>query len=138
MSKCPNCGAEFEGDYCTYCGVPAKNSIPSPNPQQNNYSNPQGYQQNPYSQQNPYTQQINNYNMENRKITSTGAWFGWQLLESFLPLIGIIIMLCASDDESVKNYAKARLIWSAIALGLIILIFVIIGASAASLSSLNY
>ncbi len=124
MHKCYNCGAEFEGDYCTYCGVPAPQNTPAPvPPQPNDYSNPQqGYsnaQQN--YQQNPYSQPVYGYNTE-KPTTSTGMWFCWQLLE-LIPLIGIIVMLCASEDESVKNYAKARLIWWGISFGLMLLVF---------------
>lgn len=102
MSKCSNCGAEFEGGYCPDCGTPA----PAPAPQ-------------PYTPPPVY----NNISVNNTEVTTTGGWFGWQLLEAFLGIIGLIIMLCASRDESVKNYAKAKFIWAIIGLVIVILLF---------------
>lgn len=78
------------------------NGQPAPNP----------YQQ-PY--QVPYQQPV---------VTTAGGWFGWIVLCSFLPLIGLIIMLCTTKDPSAKNYAKCMLIYSAI----IFVVFLIFGA----------
>lgn len=110
MPKCFNCGAEFTGNFCPDCGLPADNSLhePAPNPGPQPYAPPPVY---------------NNITVANNNTTSTGGWFGWQLLEALLPIIGIILMLCVSNDDSVKNYAKARLIWCAVA---IVLVFIII------------
>ena len=116
MPKCFNCGAEFTGNFCPDCGLPADNSLPTPAPIPEPAPNP-GPQ--PYAPPPVY----NNITVANNNTTSTGGWFGWQLLEALLPIIGIILMLCVSNDDSVKNYAKARLIWCAVA---IVLVFIII------------
>ncbi len=107
MSKCFNCGAEFEGGYCPDCGVPASNSTPAPAPRPQAYNPPPVY---------------NNINVNNNEVTTVGGWFGWQLLISVLGLIGIIIVLCVSRDQSAKNFAKASLIWMAIAVVLVIIL----------------
>ncbi len=108
MSKCFNCGAEFEGGYCPDCGVPASNSNPAPAPRPQAYNPPPVY---------------NNINVTNTETTSVGGWFGWQILIGFLGIIGLIIMMCVSRDPSAKNFAKASLIWSIIGLVLVILLF---------------
>ena len=106
MSKCFNCGAEFEGGYCPECGVPANNSNPAPAPAPQAYNPPPVY---------------NNINVNTNEVTSTAGWFGWQALIGFLGIIGIIIVLCVSRDQSAKNFAKASLIWTIIAIVIIIL-----------------
>lgn len=112
MNKCFNCGTEFEGSFCPDCGIPANNSTtettpaPAPNPQ-------------PFTPPPVY----NNINVNTNETTSTAGWFGWQALIAFLGIIGIIILLCTTRDESAKNYAKASLIWCVIALVLLVIAF---------------
>lgn len=111
MNKCFNCGTEFEGSFCPDCGIPANNSTtettpaPAPNPQ-------------PFTPPPVY----NNINVNTNETTSTAGWFGWQALIAFLGIIGIIILLCTTRDESAKNYAKASLIWCVIALVLLVIV----------------
>ncbi|MCQ2417074.1 MAG: hypothetical protein MJ071_04595 [Oscillospiraceae bacterium] len=45
-----------------------------------------------------------------RQITTVGGWFGWTMLLGFLPIIGAVIMMLTSKDETAKNYAKLMLI----------------------------
>ena len=112
MNKCFNCGTEFEGSFCPDCGIPANNSTtettpaPAPNPQ-------------PFTPPPVY----NNINVNTNETTSTAGWFGWQALIAFLGIIGIIILLCTTRDESAKNYAKASLIWCVIAVVLLVIVF---------------
>ena len=98
MQKCNNCGSEFEGNYCDYCGMPADTQT-------------QGYTEIPQYDTNFMRGDSINQNYSyttpnSEQPTTTLGWIGWQLLEAFLPLIGLIIMLIFSEDETVKNYAK--------------------------------
>lgn len=47
--------------------------------------------------------------MGHQNVTTVGGWIGWLLLDYILPIIGAIIMLVSSTDESAKNYAKAKI-----------------------------
>lgn len=42
--------------------------------------------------------------------TSIGGWVGWWLLCIFLPIIGWILTICITKDQSVKNAMIANLI----------------------------
>lgn len=120
MAKCHNCGAEYKGSCCEYCGAPAAGNTRS------------------YAEKPQYNTDFMNGNTENRnysytpitnseKPVSTLSWIGWQLLE-MIPLIGLLIMLIFSEDESVKNYAKARLILSLVAIVIAVIIFALFSA----------
>lgn len=104
MARCASCGAELPDYYtsCPNCGGTqvVRNAAPQPQP----------------SAYIPMEEQ--------RVVYSTGQWIGWILLCSFLPLIGIIIMMCVAKDPSAKNYAKLMLILTIIA----IVLEVIVGA----------
>lgn len=120
MQKCNNCGSEFEGNYCDYCGMPADTQT-------------QGYTEIPQYDTNFMRGDSINQNYSyttpnSEQPTTTLGWIGWQLLEAFLPLIGLIIMLIFSEDETVKNYAKARLILSLVAIVIAVIIFALFSA----------
>lgn len=129
MSKfCKMCGTELPSEetmFCVKCGANQGGVSNSGNAV--NSQNQNGYSQN-YNAS--YAMQ------QNRKITGIGEWIGWILLCSFLPIIGQIIMLCTSDDESVKNYAKANLIFSAIAFVIIMIIVVFLVVAGISMAEM--
>ena len=61
-----------------------------------------------------------------RVITSPLGWFGWNVLCGFLPIIGPIIMMCKTQDETAKNFAKLTLILQIIGLVLCALLAAIL------------
>ena len=120
MAKCHNCGAEYTGNYCEYCGATstARTRNHSGTPQYNtDFMN--GNTENKNYSYTPIT--------NSEKPVSTLSWIGWQLLE-MIPLIGLLIMLIFSEDESVKNYAKARLILSLVAIVIAVIAFALFSA----------
>lgn len=64
--------------------------------------------------------------LPSRTITSPVGWFGWNVLCGFLPIIGPIIMMCKTQDETAKNYAKLTLILQIIGLVLFALLAAIL------------
>lgn len=119
------------------------------NGQQNNQPNynQQGYNQQ-YSQPNYNQQQFNPQyqapmyqpQIEDTTPLSVGQWMLTTLVLN-LPCVGLIMgFVWGFGDGNVnrKNYARAFLIWQAIALGLLIIYFVIIvGVVGLSLSDLS-
>lgn len=101
MAKCTSCGADLPDYYtsCPNCGGQVLQNAAAPMPQQVPMQG--GYAQ-------PMPQQ--------REITSVAGWLGWSLLCGFLPIIGSIIMLCTTKDETAKNFAKLMIILQAIGL----------------------
>lgn len=61
-----------------------------------------------------------------RTITSPVGWFGWNVLCGLLPIIGPIIMMLKTQDETAKNYAKLTLILQIIGLVLFALLAAIL------------
>ena len=109
MSKiCSKCGAVLEDNatFCQLCGENQTAQVANAQPQQ--YYAP--------------VKPVDDH-------TGIGGWIGWLLLSSFLPLFGLIIAICCTKDKSVKNWAIANLIISAVfvvlAIVLIILSFTI-------------
>lgn len=107
MITCPHCGTQNPDHYtqCPNCGNPLVQAQPQPQPA--------AYIP-PAAQQQPMGE-----------ITSTGLWFGWYLLMCVLPIIGTIIMLCASKDPSAKNYAKLMLILQCIGIAFYVLLIIL-------------
>lgn len=103
MARCNQCGSELPDYYtsCPNCGGGVVKQAPPVQP----YPQAGGYI--------PMQQQ--------REITSMGAWFGWTLLCSILPIIGPIIMLNSAKDPTAKNYAKLMLILQAVMIVLLII-----------------
>ncbi len=98
------------------------NPNPNPNPQ---YTQPVA----PPPVQNVY---VNN---DDTFHTGIMGWIGWLLLGYFLPLIGLIIALCAARDKSVKHWAAAQLIVGCVIVVIVIVVAIIASASAYSMLS---
>lgn len=116
MSKtCIKCGGVLDdtADFCPLCGEKqaATPTVDYSQPQQN-------FNQQPY-----YPAQQEDFH------TGVGGWIGWILLCSLLSLIGTIITICCAKDKSVKNWAIANLIISAIAIVIMVIIVLIAGES---------
>lgn len=150
---CKVCGNQIgEGmTTCTGCGsavanTPTMDSVvpPTVNASQNfnsantnsaaqpkyhqQYQQPQ-YQQ-PMYQQPAYQSPADiRANLNNNNTTSVLGWIGWFLLCNFLPLIGIIIVICVSKDRSVKNAMIAQLVMGLIGIVLILIITAVVGLS---------
>lgn len=121
MSKtCIKCGGVLEdtADFCPLCGEKqaAAPNVDYSQPQQN--FNQPNYNSAPVSQEDFHT--------------GIGGWIGWILLSSLLGLIGLIITICCAKDKSVKNWAIATLIISAIVVVIMIIVFVVAGVSVSS------
>ena len=90
MARCTSCGAELPDYYtsCPNCGGTqvVRGGSAAPQAQMDSYAQPQ------------------------QNVTSVGGWIGWILLCMFVPIIGVIVMLCTTKDPSAKNYAKLSLI----------------------------
>ena len=93
MARCGQCGAELPDYYtsCPNCGGTqvVRGDGTAPQAQPNAYM--------------PAPAQ--------REVTSTAGWVGWLLLCSYVPLIGVIIMLLTAKDPSAKNYAKLMVVF---------------------------
>lgn len=114
---CLKCGNEIRNGEanCPECGTPVtpmvqQQSIPTPVQPQSMY---------PHVQPQQHIQ-----NLENN-CTSIGGWIGWWLLSFFLPVIGWIIAICVSKDQSVKNGIVAYIIVGAILLVLLIILAIL-------------
>lgn len=107
--KCPKCGAESRGQFCTNCGTPLGD-------QQNNYGNGRPQQQARRSggegrQQAPRQdwQQPASVPPEYKPITMWG-YFGYELLFS-IPCVGLILLLIFSfggtQNVNLRNFARS-------------------------------
>lgn len=133
---CPSCGARLEGAV----SVPSSSGVdlnkpgvepmmpnmptpaPIPTPTQNTY---QGQSNTNYAQQ-PVHPQSYNQSQAQPEMT-VGNWV-LTIFLSGLGIIGIILLFVWGFSDSTptvkKNYARAMLIWQAIAIGLIIIFYV--------------
>lgn len=139
MPICQNCGAELEGKFCSSCGTPYNDASntqatpvqapPPPVTQPVQMPQPRPQQFNP-----PPAPVYNNVSViQQNKITSTGGWIGWFFLLTLLPIIGHIIMLLCSSDQSAKNFVKAQFIIMLIGIIITIAFFVLVGIGAANM-----
>lgn len=106
---CSKCGNEISNGEtsCAECGTPLM----------------------PSAQQQPYYQPVHNTG----NCTSIGGWIGWWLLSFILPVIGWIIAICVTKDQSVKNGIVAYIIFEAILLVLFVVLAILGVFSAADL-----
>ena len=138
---CDKCGTlvQGEGKFCPTCGAPLESAVdlskpvndvmpmqsaPVPPPA----GNPNPYQ-NPNAAQMPaYPQSYNNAPVQERTEHMTVGQWVLTLFLSSLGIIGLILLFVwgfSSDTpQPKKNYARAMLVWYAIAIGLVILMYV--------------
>lgn len=144
---CNNCGTLVEGDgkFCPSCGATLDSAVnldkpagaPSAEPMQSApamSANP--YANNNQAQMPSYPQ---SYNNTSAPVNTTEMTVGQWVLTIFLSGLGIIGLVLLfvwgfsdSTPISKKNYARAMLIWQAIAIGLVILLYVGMFACAAT------
>ncbi|HAG13401.1 MAG TPA: hypothetical protein DCG49_06010 [Ruminococcus sp.] len=98
MARCNQCGSELP-DYYTSCPNCGCQSISK------------GAAAQGYGQQAGYSMPV-----QTREITSPGQWFGWLLLMGVLPIIGAVIVMKSSRDQTAQNYAKLVIILQAISM----------------------
>lgn len=136
---CPTCGALVQGDgeFCPSCGGKLSTAVnlEKPNTSQTSAggSMPASTNTNRTNQSSNYSQMPNypqNFNSGNTSSSQGGMTVGQWVLTIFLSglgIIGIILLFVwafSNDTDPVKkNYARAMLIWEAIALGLVILFY---------------
>lgn len=135
---CSKCGTlvEGEGKFCPSCGAVLESAVnldkpaPSVEPMQ-----PAPPPSNPYTGSNPYTSSnsaqmpsypqsynSNNYSSATQEM-SVGQWV-LTIFLSALSIVGLILLFIwafGDTPQPKKNYARAMLIWQAIALGITIL-----------------
>ncbi len=136
MTYCRKCGAELRDgvSFCNSCGARVEAAAPSygeSRAPQNNYTFQPASAPAPAPAQPVYAPQVNVI-QQPEPVTSAGAWFGWLMLLSVLPLIGTIIMF-SSTKGSTKNFAKLQLIFQIIAIVIAVIVIIIIAAMGGSL-----
>ncbi|MGB8453074.1 MAG: zinc ribbon domain-containing protein [Anaerocolumna sp.] len=115
---CKACGRNTANDnanYCEYCGTSFRENIPVKQEEYRVVSEPASVEVN---------------NEENEKPISFGNWLGTMLLP-FIPIIGIFIYIVmmfvwafgSDTTKSKKNWARASLIISVVAIILFIFMF---------------
>ena len=142
---CPTCGSlvQGDGDFCPSCGSKLSGAVnlekpitsqPStggsmPDTSSSNQSNlnNQTNQSSNYSQMPNYPQNFNSGSINRPSDEMTVGQWALTIFLSGLGIIGIILLFIwafgADTNPSKKNYARAMLIWEAIALGLVILFY---------------
>ncbi len=120
---CNNCRTEFTGKFCPTCGTAAQ-------------VGPAPVQVAPQMAPPVYTNVVTAPPVSS---TSIMGWIGWMFLIGCLPVLGLVIMALAANDESAKNFAKANLlimlivlIISLIAVGAMLLLGIGLGAASSN------
>ncbi len=120
---CNNCRTEFTGKFCPTCGTAAQ-------------VGPAPVQVAPRMAPPVYTNVVTAPPVSS---TSIMGWIGWMFLIGCLPVLGLVIMALAANDESAKNFAKANLllmlivlIISLIAVGAMLLLGIGLGAASSN------
>ena len=123
MAVCNNCRTEFTGKFCPTCGAAAQ-------------IGPAPVQVAPRMTPPVYT---NVSVAPPVSSTSVLGWIGWMFLCGCLPVLGLVIMALAANDESAKNFAKANLLMmlivliiSLIAVGAMLLLGIGLGAASSN------
>lgn len=126
---CSKCGTlvEGEGKFCPSCGAPLESAVdlgksaPSVEPMQPTISS---YTNTNSAQMPAYPQSYNNNSVNtNTQNMSVGQWV-LTIFLSGLSIVGLILLFIwafGDTPQPKKNYARAMLIWQAIAFGIAIL-----------------
>ena len=124
---CSRCGTQFialQGAAPEQSEQPAGSSYP-----QTQYQQQQQYGafQQPYGQ--GYQQPYQPYNASAEKPMGVGSWVGTILLTSMFGVISLILLIIWAFSNDIplakKNYCRAMLIIELIAVGLVIVLFII-------------
>jgi len=152
---CTNCGSEVKDGiaFCSECGTKVAENVSTVHSENSNVDNKESTMEQVAGQQPPSKQNVTQetiYNQQQQKvvqpnqvqqqpatvqakvedkygIVSVGLYFGMMFLFS-IPIIGWLICLIVAfvpKRQSLKNYARATLIWLIIGLGLAALGFAI-------------
>ncbi len=120
---CNNCRTDFTGKFCPTCGTAAQ-------------VGPAPVQVAPQMAPPVYTNVVTAPPVSS---TSIMGWIGWMFLIGCLPVLGLVIMALAANDESAKNFVKANLlimlivlIISLIAVGAMLLLGIGLGAASSN------
>ncbi len=103
---CTACGKEIDNNlkFCIHCGAPVENT-PAAEPKSVNHAPVEAGQQ----------------------TVSTAAFVGWDVLFS-LPIIGLfasLLTMLLAQNKNLKNYARAKLIWQLIGLGILVILIAV-------------
>jgi len=122
MKTCPKCGIAVpdEVGFCTACGA-ALNAEPAPQPAapvEPAYVPPVYVPPVPPVSYAPPAE-------EKKNVISVGGWMGRELI-AYIPIAGPIIYFIMlwvwaskkSNEDSFRNWAKSRLVWMAIGIGI--------------------
>ncbi len=145
MAKfCSNCQRQYtdEATFCSECGI-ALTAVASPQtyaePEyqqayaQPEYQQPQTYAQTEYQQPQAayqYAPTTDYYSQKKEDLypaVKTGTYF-WLNIAMSIPFVGFIlsiILTCAPQNRSLKNYARAYLILNLIGIGLVVAAIII-------------
>ncbi len=128
MKVCPHCQAQLTDDtvFCTTCG--AQQSAPAPAPA-------------PVATQAPVAPMYP-YPAPPKQVMTVGGWIGRSLIP-YIPIVGGIVYLVMlfiwmgdeTKEESFRNWAKAQLIVTLIAVGIVVAFFLLMLALGVSLFS---
>ena len=137
---CPKCGSLFEGNgaFCPSCGERLESAVslekPDTMPSTSQSVQNSTTSSNTYGAQNSHAAQMPNYPQNYNTTSSAPAdemTVGQWVLTIFLSQLGLIgIILCfvwgfgSETNTAKKNFARAMLIWAAIAVGLTIILYI--------------
>ena len=132
MAKsCPVCGFELQDTdkFCNSCGTPVEEAAPAVQTEPAAQAAPTvAYNAVPQQPVYAYVPTVSNEPQIPPAGLSVGAFFGLNILFS-LPFAGFIltvIMSFAPKNKTLKNFARSRLIWYAIAAAIFFSFFIFI------------
>jgi len=144
---CDKCGTLVQGDgkFCPSCGAPLESAVdlskpaagsPSVEPMQTTPTPIGNTYQSPNAAQMPsYPQNYNNTGTTERTENMTVGQWVLTLFLSSLSIIGLILLFVwafSDTPQPKKNFARGMLVWWAICVGLVVLLY--IGMFACALS----
>ncbi len=132
---CPSCGAPLESAVNLEKTEPSSEPMPTAQPADNNATYSQttnsgygtGTQSNNYAQMPAYPQSYNTNTNASQNEMTIGKWLLLFLI-SAIPVVGLIMLFVwafGNDGNTTRQtYCKASLLWSLIAVGAVIVLYV--------------